>query len=872
MKAMRLFLFMLTGILSTVALPAQMLTGRIVDTKGQPIPNATFYIRELTLGLMADGQGEFRTKINRGAYTCEVSSLGYERKTVTISVPEEGLALKTELQEKTYAIREVTVTPGKEDPAYRIMRKVISRAPYHLHQVKSYEAAVYLKGTFKIEKLPALIKMQIKDRSDREMIGKLFIVESQNEIRYQEPDRYEQRIVAMSGSLPDALDMDDNIPLSVVTNNIYSPSAFDGLLAPGSFSVYRFRLEDSYNEDGHAIHKIKILPKKKNGPFVNGWLYIVDDTWTIRQADLSISQSGVNLRFNLSYHEIKPGAFLPTAYDMSVNLNIMGIKAGGQYYASTRYNKLETNDNYILTAKDTATVRQPSASDAKTLTKKQQKEQARLEELVNKEKLTTREAYKMAKLMQKKVEPEALKEQRRSLEIRSLNSSITVTRDSLALLRDSAYWAEHRNLPLRAEELQSYIRRDSIREDTKPEKSADSLKKRSATGKWADDLLFGKRINIGKKGYFKFNGLLFACTGYNFVDGFRLGQRMEAGINFADNRSFSISPAVYYTTARRAPDVTVDGTLTYAPMQNGKFVLSTGNTTADFAGRHGTSRIANTLGSLFFALNTAKFYQKRYFSLTNRFDPANGFFLTASLNCEKRNDLENHTSYSFFGGSPASNRPHGQTDIMPGHTSFTANIELEYTPRYYYSVWNGRKRYRRSDYPTMRLGYGRAFQGGDKNNASFDKIEATVSHELQITAFDRLSYEVNAGIFPSAGNIYLPDFKHFLTNEMFLSGKSLFNSFSLLENYRYATNDKWLQTHVTCTSDYLLLKQIPFMQSYLFNESLHIHALWLPHLNYCEAGYSIGLGDMGRIGIFVGFDGLNYESTGFTINLPFLNQ
>ncbi len=866
---MRLVTFLIAGLLFAVTGTAQILTGRIIDTKGQPIPNATFYIRELTLGLMADGQGDFRTKIEQGEYTCEISSLGYERKTIPLSVPAEGLTLKVELQEKVYAMREVTVTPGKEDPAYDIMRKVISRAPYYLHQVKSYESGVYIKGTFKIDKVPALIKMQIKDKNIRDMIGKTFLLEMQNEVKYHEPDKYEQRVTAISSTIPDMFKFSDNVPLSMITNNIYTPSAFSGLLAPGSFSVYKFRLEDSYEEDGRYVNKIRIIPKKKSGQLVSGWLYVVENTWSIQQANLSLSQPGTDIRFNLTYHEIRPGAFLPTTYDMSANINMLGIKGKGQFYTSIKYNKLETNDNYIITAKDTATTTpRPSVPPVKTLTKKQQKDLNKLEELANKEKLSTREAYKMAQLMEKTVESEEVREQKRQLERRPLDSLIIVTRDSLAPLRDSIYWAEHRNLPLREEELQSYLQRDSLKKSAASSTDTDARKKRTATG-WISGLLSGESINTGKKTYIKYDGILLACPEYNFVDGFWLGQKTEAGINFNDNRLLSISPAVYYTTARKKINTTVDGTLAYAPMRNGKVVVSAGNTTADYAGRNGTGRFGNSLASLFFAQNTAKFYHRKYISLSNKVDLANGLVLNTSVNYEKRNDLENNTSYHFFGGRPDSNRPHGQPGIMPGHKAFTADITVEYTPRHYYSVWKGRKFYNESAYPTISLSYSRAF--GNKNNSSFAKMEASVVQDIRLNLFNKLSYEINTGIFTSSGRTYLPDYKHFRTNEMFLTGKSLHNSFSLLDNYTHATNDKWLQAHVTYTSDYLLLKQIPFMQGYLFNESLHIRTLWLPHLNHSEAGYSIGFGELGRIGIFVGFNGSEYESTAFTISIPLLN-
>jgi hypothetical protein len=859
---MRLMILLASGWLFAATLTAQTLTGRIVDTKGQPIPNATCYIRSLTLGLVADGQGEFRTKIAPGDYTCEISSIGYERKRISLSIPPEGFMLEAVLSEKIYPIREVSVTPGKEDPAYPLMRKVISRAPYHLHQVKNYESEVYVKGTFKVAKVPALIKRQIKNKETREMIGKTFLLEMQNEITYHEPDRYEHRVIAISHTLPpEMIRFDNQAPVNPVTSNIYAPSTFGGLLAPGSFSLYRFRLEDSYEENGRYIYKIRVIPRKKSGQLVSGHLYVVDDTWNIQQANLRLSQSGTAADFNLSYQEIKPGAFLPVTVDISLNFDLLGVKANGQLYASIRYRNLEIHGHVVATADDTTAVRKPSPVN------KQQKALDKLEKLAQKEKLSTREAYQMARLMTKTLQPEELRKQQQQLAPR-----ITVTRDSLALLRDSAYWAGLRNLPLREEERQSYLRRDSLRKASTSVKDPGSADKKRGAGAWVANLLSGQKINTEKKIGFKYDGLLRACPEYNFVDGFLLGQKTEVEIRFHERRRLSLSPTVYYTTARKAAIVTFDAALTYAPAQNGEIAVSAGNTTADFAGKNGTGRFGNSLASILFAGNTAKFYRKEFLTLAHRIHPANGLMLDASLHYEKRNDLENNTSWHIFGGKrPASNRPHGQTDRMPTHEALTAAITLEYTPG------GGDRRFsgsggpflRRSAGPTLRLDYSKAF--GNKMHTSFDRIEATVSQDIRLNLFNRLSGELNVGIFASSRQIYLPDFKHFRTNEMFLTGKLLHNSFSQLDNYVCATDDKWLQAHLTYTSQYLLIKQLPFLQGYPFDESLHLHTLWLPRLNYNEAGYSIGFGNLGRVGLFVGFDGLQYESTGFILYLPLMN-
>ena len=874
---MRLILFIVTGLLMTAGLSAQTLIGRITDTKGQAIPNATFYIHETTQGIMANEDGEFQVFIKKGDYTCEISSLGYEKKKMTISIPEEGLSTTIVLFEKAYSLREVTVTPGKEDPAYRIMRHVIANAPYHLHQVKSYESDIYLKGNFKVEKLPALIKSQIKEKEVKDMIGKMFVYESQNEVKYSAPDKYEQHVVAVSSSIPKSFNFSDNVPLSMVTNNIYRPSAFSGLLAPGSFSVYKFQLEDSYNEGETLIHKIRVIPRKKSGSLVSGWIYIVNETWNVQQANLSLSQAGVTSNYNLAYHEVKPGAFLPTAYDMNMKINTMGIKAGGQFYTSIKYNQLETNNNDLLAKAGTedmllGAMAEATASSQKEPSKKQQRVLKKLDELASKDKLTTREAYKMAELVQKTIESDDVKEQKRQLQIRPIDSLITVTRDSLALKQDSSFWKKARTIPLHAEELISYMQSDSIRNVADSLKSVDSLQNRTLS-KWVSGIIFGEKVNLSNNYYIQHGGLLSSCGVYNFIDGFLIGQRIEVGRYFDKdkNRSLSITPAAYYTTARKEIDFAVDGALNYAPMRGGKLFVSTGNTLADYAGNNGTGRFGNTLASILFAGNTAKYYQKKYATISNKIDIANGLALTTGFNYENRNDLDNNTSYNFFNNTPNSNRPHGQTEFMPAHKAYVADITIEYTPLHRYSVWKGKKYYARPNYPTMRLSYKKGFSGGDEKNSSFDNIEATIQQNIKLGVFNSLHYEVNAGAFLSSEKTYLADYKHFRTNEMFLTGKS-FNTSFYMKNYLYATNDKWLQGHVTYASNYLLLKQIPFMQSMLLNEAVHINSLLTPDINYNEAGYSIGFGDMIRVGVFVGFNKLKYESTGVLVTIPLLNS
>jgi hypothetical protein len=264
-----------------------------------------------------------------------------------------------------------------------------------------------------------------------------------------------------------------------------------------------------------------------------------------------------------------------------------------------------------------------------------------------------------------------------------------------------------------------------------------------------------------------------------------------------------------------------------------------------------------------------KYYQKRFATIANDIDIANGLRLTTRFNYEKRNDLENVATYNLLKKEPASNRPHGQIERMANHEAYIANIELAYTPRNYYTIRKGQKRYLYSRFPTVRLRYSKGFPMGNTLNPSFGKIETSIVQNISLGVFDRFFYAINAGMFLSTKQTYLPDFKHFQTNEIILTENQLYTSFSL-ENYRYATNDKWLQAHVSYTSQYLLLKQLPFMQRYLFDEAIHLKTLWTPALNHNEVVYSIGLGDIGRIGVSVSFKKMKYESVGIVVSMPLL--
>lgn len=838
----------------------QVVKGKVTDKSGDPVPNAALYIREITQGIMADDQGEFQINLQKDTYTFEFSSLGYERQTLPVVVDSKPVTLQIVLEKKSYSLPEVIVSSKREDPAYAVMRKAIAMAPFYLHQIKHYESEVYLKGTMKVQKIPGFMKIQAGNQSVKDLQGKLFLIESQNKVIFTAPNNYEQHVLAATSNLPQEMDVTD--ALDVITTNIYDPEAMGRIspLSTQAFSFYTFTLDGIAFEGNHMINKIRVTPKKRNPKLVTGWLYIIENSWNVQNADLSATEFGVTIRFTASYNEIKPYAFLPTAYDMDMTIDAMGVKATGKYYSSIQYKEVALNEKQgVLRSKEKAP---QTPIQEKILTAKQQKAQQKMDQLNAKEELTNRDAYKIAQLMEEIVEPEERKKEKESLELLPAHSNIKLTVDSLAQNRDSLYWQEVRALPLREEEKESFKALDSLKlTDDRGERSITASIGSGASGDWLE----GKQYPIGKKGYFRFNGLLGIVPEYNFVDGVWLGQRFTLGMNEKRYR-YTISPSVYYTTAREAVNWQIDGNLQYAPLRNGYFSLSAGNTSTDYR-KESELRLLNSLSSLFFGKNPIKFYQKRYVELVNRIDIANGLFLTTGFSIEERNALQNNLSFSIFNGTPSGNIPGDQLLPMEDNRTTKYAVHLEYTPRYYYHIQAERKRYAHSKFPTFGLGYVRGFSN---RYANYHLIEANIRQRVALNPFDYIDYTVGAGTFVDNNPGAFPDFKHFRASELFITGNALNNSFSLLDNYQFSTNKRWLEAHLTYSTAYLLIKHIPFLQNYMFNELLHARTLWIPGKNHTELGYSIDIRDVGGIGVFAGFENGKYEGVGFTIALPIL--
>ena len=355
------------------------------------------------------------------------------------------------------------------------------------------------------------------------------------------------------------------------------------------------------------------------------------------------------------------------------------------------------------------------------------------------------------------------------------------------------------------------------------------------------------------------------------MDGFWLGAKFETGLKLSEVSTLQFTPSAYYATARKAVAGQSELSLSYAPRRRGHLELSGGVLSADYNGESGESRLINTVASSFFGRNDVKLYEKRFLSFQNKIELANSLLLSTSLSWQRRQMLENHIHRSWFKKEAESNIPDSRAFYpMPENELLKASFALEYTPAHYYRMYRGKKVYEESRYPTFTLRYDRAFPlKGSLPSPSYHLAEFSARQSIEFGMFNTLNWAVNAGTFWNKSGMQFPDFKHFATTGLPVTERSFDTGFSLLDNYAYSTNTRWVQANMSWYTLYLLLKFLPFLKKKNLDEALHLRTLvGYDRRPYSEIGYSIGFMKLARLGVFLGFDSLKYRSAGVSVSIP----
>lgn len=850
----------------------QGIRGEIRDTEGQPVPYAAIFIKEMTRGTTCNALGKFSLPLPAGTYTIFFRHLGYTEVIRTVEVDEDYTDLAIELPPQTIMIPEVRISASGEDPAYWIMRKTIGLANYHLNEVSTYNAEIYIKGTAIIDRLPRAIARRIEVNEIRVEEDEVYMLESLNEVQFTAPDQYQMRVIASQNTLPGYT---QNVnPMDYINASLYQQE-IQGIVSPlarNAFSYYRFSFENSFLEGTHIINKIKVTPKRKSQQLCEGYLYIVEDLWCLHSSDLTVNTIAGTLFLQQLYANVIMDAWMPVNHKIQANVEIVGVRGKVTYVSSLKYDDVTLNPNlpeiYFTAMSDPEEEEIP---EEKPISKEQEK----INDLLQKEELSNRDVTRLSKLMEKEVaKADTMKA---GEDLNQTGTTFTVSED--AVKNDSIYWNQIRPIPLTPEEHTNIRERDSIIGVRITAASTDTVRTVSRQRSPFRNLVRG-RTYTARGGRFRFThgGLLdLDMFGYNSVDGIYYGQDFR--LEWRPDSLYTVRSRLQagYAYHRNAARIKWNSELLYAPMARGKVGLYLNHLSSDFNGNSGIPTATNLIYTLFLRENYLKMYEQTDATLFNRIDLANGLVLTTTATAGQQIRLDNSTDFSilfrqrkeFTSNHPSELQP--DDPLLMNHRRFLAHIQLEYTPKHPYVIRNFRKDMRDSRWPTFSLGYKQAFPLEQTGWSDFKMVKLGIHQQTEIGLLSELDWSIQSGYFIDVPSIHFADLKHFKSSPLLVDMAGFDHALMLMDYYEASTSEYWASAEATLTTSYLLIKFLPWFSERLWKESVGISYLYTPQTpHYIQLGYSLNeLFFLVDLGIYAAYQEGRYKGFGARLNFRF---
>lgn len=858
------------------------LKGLVAGKDGTPIPYATVFIKEISLGTTTNDDGKFELDLPPGVYTANFRSLGYIPKIETITLTNKVSVIAVILEEQIMQLNQVDVSNAGEDPAYPIIRKVIGLSYVHLNQINSYSADVYVKGTVKFEKIPALIRNQLRRREIDVKSGDVLVNETVSLINFRAPDKYEQQIRSVNSTFPKVVDfsVDEFLGASLYQDNIdilFTP------LGKNAFSYYNFRYEGFNQEGKYTVDKIKVIPKRKSKQLFEGYIYIIEDLWCLSKAELSFETPFGAVSFRLVFDEVLQGVWLPVGHDYTFNGGMMGVKGSARFGASIKYNKLKANEEVLAmigihpTAPD---ISNKATNQSKTAIKKPKnqivnKKESKLAHLLDKDKLTNRDMNKLSKLMAQQAnarKPDSLK----SLEIKD---KVNVIIEKGANNRDTNYWTQLRPIPLSVDEINSFRQRDSLISIRKKLSSTDSTSLVSHKRNYGvlNPLFFGVRRPLKDSAWsLKYDGLISTKRiSFNAVDGWKVAQSIAFTRKSKSGNSLILTPYLAYAINRSAILATGTVNYSYLPLKRGSFELSGGKNMFDFNPPDDVVHpFINSVASLFYKENFGRYYENRFINFTNNIDIGNGLVFSTIIKWNNIRQLQNSTNFSFlkkeddFKPNLPSNKEITNQSVED-QINTVVGLKIEYTPDYFYKVSNGVKTMSHSNYPTFYFEYKKGIKDLFSSVSDFDYLGAGFQYSKEWSPTSSIAAALHGGWFPNNASIHFSEFSHAQTQTSPILLREYRHSFFLPGYYSLSTSDKFLEAHLSVRAPYIALKYLPGLSNTLWREMVWCSYYTSPMTrNYVEVGYTLlEVLLSANIGMHVGFDDGQFSNIG--LNLAF---
>ncbi len=837
--------------------------GIVKDHDNKPLPYSTIYIQELHTGTVTNEDGFYQYKLQPGTYHLNFQFLGCKSETRTITISNEMLTLNVKLANQSINLKEVNIVASSEDPAYSIMRKAVAKSKYHLMQVKSYKALVYIKGFFKLDVPKIVYKMAKSEGIDSVEVN---TSESLNELEYEYPNTYRQKVLSARSNEDDSSRMGVN---NYINGSFYSTPLFSS----SAFGLYRFKLEGSFNDQGYEIYKIKVFPRSKGPDLFTGYLYIIKDLWAIHSLNLEVYNMGFKTNISQIYAAVKGEAWLPISHTFDINGRMLGVKINYKYFATVSDYQVEINDR--LDKKKLIVIDEKTEKEYAAALKEEKRLRGlpQIADTSKAEDTAVRFSLKDLKKAMKEMEKKE-KESRQKKNEPEVISDYSITIDTMAYRQKSTYWDSIRPVPLTDIEKKPGFgkKNDSIRQARK----ADTASRFAFLGNTFGGLIFGKTIKITKRFDIHYPSPL-AHANFNTVEGYNLNLPLEFIFKKNGKELINITQTVRYGFSSKELYYKTNARYRFFAnkfRQRATLFAEGGHYVSQFNADEPIFPIINSITSLFWIDNYMKLYEKDFAALSITYPLLANLKIKARFEWSKRKELINTSSESWIkknGRTYTSNAPENTevtTTAFSDNKASVINMEVSYQPFVKYYKSNGVIRVNDETSPTLKLNYTGGIKDLLGSSADYHRLEAGIRHHFNGVRRE-FDFNLFAGSTLQNNNSYFMDFKHFGGNRTILQISQPAEAYYLLDYYRYSTAGNYWGAQTQLSFRKFLLTQNMWLNLLGVRENIIFNYLKTetsPH--YIEVGYGLdNIFKFMKIQAITSFENGKYQSFGIRIGL-----
>lgn len=769
------------------------ISGQVLDENKKALPFVNIYVEGSTHGVTSNMEGNFVLDIEK-TQNCNLvfQYVGYKKQIVSISSADNPSPLEITLEIENILLGEVVISANKEDPAYPIIREAIKKRKFHLDQVQSFSAKMYMKSNIELDEIPEKLFLVPKDEMpDSTDLGLVYLSESVSRYHFEKPDYQKEEMIAskVAGEKTGfSFNRADMIMLNFYKNLIsvgISERAFISPIAGNAMFYYKYRLVESFMDKEVMVHKIQVIPKRKHDNVFSGYIYIVEKDWNIHSLDLTIHRhSQIDFTDSIYIRQVhvpvNESIRMPLSLHIVMYFKVFGFKASTDFIGF--FSEYEVNKEFP-------------------------------------EKFFSHEVFK--------VEKESSK-------------------------RDSVFWDKSRQAVLTDEEIKNYHEGDIILKVRQSKAYQDSVNKINNVFKPKDLLWSGGYYyrNRFKRTSYHLHPLLKGLMNFNTVEGWFLFTDQRFTKRWENRNLLYLDLLTKYSFTNKNLYYRPKITYLFDRINSQYLIFEGGLNSFQYNQSNPIASSINTYYTLFAKDNFAKFFEKKFLKLSYGREIINGLNVSSSIEYARRSPLVNQSDYSFRklpDKEFTSNNPLNPTDDSPAFTTNKAFIwALDLTIKFgqKFATYPTHKERYGSKYPIIRLGYRKAF-ATSFTDADYDRWFVRVNDKIGLKNLGVSNFTAELGGFFNTSKMDFMDYKHFNGNQTLFILQPGMNEISIggegnnysenkvitfhaLNYYSNSTNGNYAAFNYTHHFNGWIINKIPLLRNTKIQTLAGVNFLYTP--------------------------------------------